>query len=664
METVGADHTHHGFNAGDGQKPRAEPDLGFTVWRRHISPGLIPHTQSSRIWRQASQVGQVPLMRHITERLGTGNISVSRTWDSLPFVMVGRMPIVQARTVPSVGSTADHKNQSEGQGLAGTPRSKPDGSRAIALDSKGLDGHATAFPIGIQRQAQPVPSDQLPFVQHSFAEVHNPHQGGETEAISNSGLSESSEPSMASPVNIQRQAQPVPSDQLPFVQHSAAEAHNPHQDGETEVTSNSGLSQSSEPSMASPMILRRATPPVTSEHFPLAQRSAAGMHESYQDGVSDASGLLSESPISQATPQVFSPISSISMDAVPSSPIVRRVNRASAGPVSTGDTTVSTATRRSGSDKSPEVFVTEGVIQGLSSITGQDLTLLRHSLAKEAGATSSLVLEAPIVRRALRRDTPTVSDESGTDVRADNRVPEETSGYRNSNPDLTFVQSLSHVQKYPDGVVANGDSDSPHGSPQASILRMRQAEPFDTQPMSASSVRRDSPAIVPIILRNVRPATHRTFGVESIHESVLNSIQRQKDSHVAAKGAVSSPFPLLPLVQPAERPLTSSDPATLIWRSPIPVTTTGAPSFDGFGDDQPGSGSVSRNLLPFIARQAAHSTNSNIPQSGIPSLHERPALVGSQEASTSVNHAEVAEQVSRLLTRQLEVERERRGVCL
>lgn len=609
METVGTDHAHHGLSVGDGQRPRVEPDLGLGVWRRHINPGLIPHTQSSRIWRQASQVGQVPLMRHITERLGTGNGSVSRTWDSLPFVMVRRMPIVQARTIPAIDSTAAHKGQPEVYGHTDAPRIAPGGSPVIALDSKRLDGHATASPIGIQRMAQPTPSEYFPLVQRSLANMHDRHQSGMPEA-----------------------------------------------------TGFHGPSQAAELSTVSPMSIPRETESVTSELLPLVQRSAAGTYESHQDGVSDAAGLLSESPISQATPQVFSPVSGLSMDAAPSSPIVRRVNRSSAGSVSTGDTTMPTVTRRSGSSMSPEVFVTEGVAQGLSSITGPDLTLLRRSLAKEAGATSSLVLEAPIVRRTLMRDVPTVSDQSGTDVRADNRTAEVTAGYGNSNPDLTFVQSLSLVQNHPDGVVANGDSGSPHGSPQTSILRMRQVGSLDTQPMSASSVRHESSATVPIILRSVRPTIHRTFGVESAHEPAWNSIQRQKDSHVAAKGGVSSPSRLLPLVQTAERPLTNSDSSTLIWRSPISGVSTGVPSFDGFTDYQPHSGSVSRNFTPSIARQSTHSTESHMPRPGTPSLYEQPALAGSQEASTSVNDAEVAERVSRLLARQLAVERERRGV--
>lgn len=66
--------------------------------------------------------------------------------------------------------------------------------------------------------------------------------------------------------------------------------------------------------------------------------------------------------------------------------------------------------------------------------------------------------------------------------------------------------------------------------------------------------------------------------------------------------------------------------------------------------------------MPFIARQAMNPAGLHVPHPGMPSMDELPALAGSREASTSVNHAEIAEQVSRLLTRQLAVERERRGV--
>lgn len=694
METVGTDHAHHGLSVGDGQRPRVEPDLGLSVWRRHINPGLIPHTQSSRIWRQASQVGQVPLMRHITERLGTGNGSVSRMWDSLPFVMVRRMPIVQARTIPSVGSTADHKGQPEVHALVDAPRSELN-SRATAspigvqretqsatseyfpLVQRSLaDMHdrqqggmpemtsvsnssqgpeiSAASPMNIRREAQPVPSDQLPLVQHSAAEVRDPHQGGWPEVISNSGPSRSSEPSTPSPVNIQGETPPVTSDHLPLVQRSLANMHDRHQGGMPDMTSISGSSQGSELLTVSPMSIQRETESVTSELLPLAQRFAAGTHQSHRDGVSDAGGLLSESAISKATSSAFAPASGMSMNAAPSSPVLRRVNRSRATSVGTGDATMGEATRRTGSGQRSEVLVTEGAPQGLASISGQDLTLFRHPLATEVGVTSSLVLQAPIVRRSLRKDAPTVLDQSGSDARREGLVSEQVSGHGASTSDVPSVQPLPLVQNHPNGAVANSDLGIVHGSYQTSILRMRQAGPIDTQPMSTSSVRHESSATVPIILRSVRPTIHRTFGVESAHEPVWNSIQRQKGLHV--------PSPLLPPIQRAERPLTSSDSPTLIWRSPISGVPTGVPSFDGFGDDQPESGSISRNLMPLIARQEAHSTDSHIPRPGIPSPHEQPAWAGIQEASTSVNPAEVAEQVSRLLTRQLAVERERRGV--
>ena len=614
METVGTDRAHHGLNAGDGQGPRVEPDLGLAVWRRHISPGLIPHTQSSRIWRQASQVGQVPLMRHITERLGTGNISVSRTWDSLPFVMARRMSMIQTRTLPALRSTADHKDQPEGQQQADVPadafRREPDGSPTMAVDSTVLDAHATASPVGIQREARPVSSEPLPLVQRSAAETRDRHQAGGGDGAGFSGPSQGPELSTVSPISLQRAVQPA-----------------------------------------------------TSEPLPLVQRSAAGTHESQRDAASDAGGSLSEPPVSRTPSSFFSPASGLSMDAVPSSPVLRRVNRSSDTSVSTGDATMGEATRRTGSGKSSEVLVTEGTTHSISSPAGQGLTLFRHPKVTEAGATSSLVLQAPIVRRVLGRDVPTVSEQSGTDARPEGRVSEQASGHGHSNSDLTFVQPLPLVQSRLGSAVANGDPGVVQGPYQTSILRMRQAGPIDTQPMSASSGRRESSAAVPIILRNVRPTIHRTSGVEQAHEPAWNSTQLQNDSHVPAKGVLPSSVPLLPLVQATGRPLSGSDQPTLIWRSPISGVPTGVPSFDGFTDYQPDSGSISRNPMPFIARQLAHPVGSHVSRPGVPSMDELPALAGSREVSTSVNHADVAEQVSRLLTRQLAVERERRGVC-
>lgn len=397
METVETDHALYGLNTGNGQGPRIEPHLGLAVWRRHISAGLITHTQASRIWRQASQVGQIPLMRHITERQGTGHASVSRTWDSLPFVMVRRLPMVKARTIPAFRSMKDGNNQP---------------------------------------------------------------------------------------------------------------------------------------------------------------------------------------------------------------------------PLSTWETTTGEADHRTSPGRH-EVLVTERTSQSPSSPTDQSLTLLRHPILTETGAISSLVLQAPIIRRILGKEGFSVSNRSGTDARPDGRIGDQVSEHGDSKSDLAFVQPLPLVQRHPVMARANGDPGVARGLYQTSRMGVGRAR---------------------------------------------NGAELHNDAHVFAKRVISSSAPLLPVVQATERPLPSSDLLPLIWRSPIPEAPIATTLSNGFTNYQTASRSVSPNLSSSLARHVSNPAASYISSSSTPSIQELAASGVSREASNSVNPAEVVLQVSRLLTRQLEVERERRGV--
>lgn len=92
--------------------------------------------------------------------------------------------------------------------------------------------------------------------------------------------------------------------------------------------------------------------------------------------------------------------------------------------------------------------------------------------------------------------------------------------------------------------------------------------------------------------------------------------------------------------------------SAIVWRRSLPNSVT----------DDHVSGSVSHASFPFLARQAATSIVSPATQPGPGFMNDVPVPTEMSQPVNSANIAEMADQVSRFLTRRLSVERERRGI--
>ena len=506
MGAVEADSPSHDPNIGHGHSLGPEQDLGVQVWRRHISPGLVSHMQASRIWRQATEIGQVPLVKHITDRLGTGN-SDFRTWDSVPFVIGRRTTRIQARTIPEANSST------------------------------------------VNPDIQPQPEVPATLSSDSQAPLKRQVRGVSTDAV----------------------------------------------------------------------LLLHASQPVTSS-----------------GDLSSPSGarILSDSAQGALAPDL---------------PGEDR-NEISAG-----------------ADKDHEESATIRKTQDIHSPTGQDILLLKRQSQATACSPPSLVLQPPILRRSSKGNAQTVSSEPDIGDQSVKRMTDQV-----WNASLEHGPSFPHLQhagRKDHGSDVSNVSTGDARQNQEPMLRQAQSQGSSWGHSVATA---DSPTPVLKVQRIINrdahveastdlPSNHaHSHKVPSALGDTLRDSLKTHDSFSAR--TASGPSPALPHVQATGRSLSGSQSPAVIWRSPIPGMSTDARSLDGVSGYRTALGSTDRASLPFLARQVANPVSSQFPRPDTSSMHELSAMTESRKASPSANLGELAEQVSRFLTRQLVVERERRGV--
>ena len=673
MEAVGIHNAHDGVKAGDEHELGSEHDLGVQLWRRHISPGVIAHTQSSRIWRQVTQVGQTPVANHITERFGTDN-SNFRTWDSLPFVIGRRAPRIQARTIPPTSSWTRKTDIERPTGVLvhdHGPKQETDGLPTTSPGSNELNPHPNDSGYEIQRQARAVSPDSLPFLHNSEGGTLATHQVDLSDATSFSAAS--------------RHAQELHLDEGGLRDQSVLGRH--EQTGSDHV-----------------LQLRRPSD-----------------FESTPRHLGNGDGAASDTSASETTPTVTSPTPGVLAEAVPSFKVLRRTYQPRETSIKTGYTGMAPVDLGTGSGQNWEELVTDGKTPRASSTASPDSPLLKHQSRTEGGTTSPFVLQPPIVQRVLQRRLPSVSNESVRTDRSEHpvvatAVPDSSLLKHKSLPEdgatsppvlqrliaqrvlrrqLPPISNESvrtdrlehhvvaqgsegilpvseHLPAQSQSVVQNSET-SDHSRTvsgiflrpgETQVVSMRRTQTMSTQPTSATWGQNESSSSVPILVRKVQRAIHGASGLERRDERAWHNAPLPETSHSSLKENVPGSQSILPLLQVTDRPLSGSDLPPLIWRSPVSGVTTGAGSLNGLTGRHDASRFISHASPSFLARQATNPGGSHFPHPDVSPMEKLPSLAGNSASSTSVNVAEVAEQVSRFLSRQLIVERERRGVSL
>lgn len=594
METVGTDSRHHERHAGVAHELHADRDLGIQAWRRHISPGLIPHTQSSRIWRQATQVGQTPLVSHITDRFGTGNYEF-RTWDSLPFVMTRRRPMIQTRAISGSNLLEDQQSTQQDASVRtydDRAESQVD-STAVSAEPKEPAPHTNASLIVLKRQAEAVSPDSLPLLQTSGGAARDWSRIDLSEDASLSGSTRDQTLHLRQG-NMREESASVPQQQI------------------------------------SP--------------FPVLSKRRAGDLEYTTQGLDNGADVTPDSSLDDTAQTVTPAFRHVPLGTVSSFPLLRSINQSTPTSGSASDTTMAEA----------------------GSIIGS------HKDWQERGIDGRpMALQPPIVRRVLRRDVLPASQRSGDSDQPADRGDEHDSVHGRST-------SIRGMVPYAD---------------ESGIVRAQQskslAKPLET-PENVSFDRPHLRSSLSIVLPKIqRQSDRRTHGEAQAEQTSSDALvwrfaSASRDPRQTGEASSAQQVPtgspdkngsptqsvlagstsVLPLVQATDRSPSNSKLPTILWRSVLPGITNDARSLDGLTGHQAFSGSISHAAALHITREGTHSSGSYVPHPDLSSMHERPASSESREPSPSVDVAELAEQVSRFLTKQLVVERERRGVSL
>jgi hypothetical protein len=268
------------------------------------------------------------------------------------------------------------------------------------------------------------------------------------------------------------------------------------------------------------------------------------------------------------------------------------------------------------------------------SAKAADPLLLKREFVANA-STSSLALQPPILSHALRR-------RNVQDVPNDPAAAEQSSVFKNHG-------SIDHSESET-GVALKSEE----------TLPMRNSQP--PQPLStiASFGRRDSMITVPTILRHAQRSIEGTsgFGREGLHTCDGISLQRGSPSSLRRTTADSQGLP--PLVKAMQRLPSASSLPGIVWRKADPGFSNAGRSLSELTPLARDSESISSTPSVVLARQVANPGGLTPPRHDTPSMTE----LLNHRSTSPPSIAEVAEEVSRFLSRQLIVERERRGATL
>ena len=176
----------------------------------------------------------------------------------------------------------------------------------------------------------------------------------------------------------------------------------------------------------------------------------------------------------------------------------------------------------------------------------------------------------------------------------------------------------------------------------------------------------------PLLLRQSlqsldKESNRLTTGSGTIHREVIGGQKQSRNQANRDIAAVNSELAttsiaVVPEIPSREVPGNLSIPTNLVWRKTTsePARTVFSAANNGYTDSSLPSVSIPVNPnRPNILRQMSNTTSE---MEAVPSNPAIPAITQTPNQTPVVNVADIAEQVSRLLFRQLTVERERRGM--
>ncbi|MFM8925152.1 MAG: hypothetical protein ACKOFS_14830 [Microcystis panniformis] len=325
----------------------------------------------------------------------------------------------------------------------------------------------------------------------------------------------------------------------------------------------------------------------------------------------------------------------------------------------------------------------ERKIDLLPATSGESTSSLRTITERINTSTSNsesaeISLKPETTVTAIEQEQSLVSNEATTNplvFRKNWQQPDETSEEKK----IDSLTATSEESTLPLRTITERINTSTSNSESAAILDQSEAIVASTEgETKVTSVELGQPQVsnlstaTPLLLRQSlqsldKESNRLTTGSGTIHREAIGGQKQsgnQANRDIAAVNSelATTSIAVVPEIPSREVPGNLSVPTNLVWRKTTsePARTVFSAANNGYTDSSLPSVSIPVNPnRPNILRQMSNTASE---MEAMPSNPAIPAIAQTANQTPVVNVADIAEQVSRLLFRQLTVERERRGI--
>ncbi len=331
----------------------------------------------------------------------------------------------------------------------------------------------------------------------------------------------------------------------------------------------------------------------------------------------------------------------------------------------------------------PDETSEEKKIDSLTSTSGESTLPLRTiteriNTSNSNSESAEISLKPETTVTAIEQEQSLVSNEAITNplvFRKNLQQPDETSEEKK----IDSLTATSGESTLPLRTINERINTSTSNSESAATLDQSEAIVASTEgETKVTSVELGQPQVsnlstaTPLLLRQSlqsldKESNRLTTGSGTIHREAIGGQKQsgnQANRDIAAVNSelATTSIAVVPEIPSREVPGNLSVPTNLVWRKTTsePARTVFSAANNGYTDSSLPSVSIPVNPnRPNILRQMSNTASE---MEAMPSNPAIPAIAQTANQTPVVNVADIAEQVSRLLFRQLTVERERRGI--
>ncbi|MBD2624732.1 hypothetical protein H6G48_24980 [Microcystis flos-aquae FACHB-1344] len=322
---------------------------------------------------------------------------------------------------------------------------------------------------------------------------------------------------------------------------------------------------------------------------------------------------------------------------------------------------IDSLTATSGESPLPLRTITERINTSTSNSESAEISLKPETKVTAIEQGQSLVSDEAITNPLLLRQNLQQPDETSEEKKIDSLTA--TSG-ESPLPLRTITERINNPTSNSESAATLDQSEaivaSTEGETKVTSVELGQPQ--------VSNLSTATPLLLRQSLQSLDKESNRlTTGSGTIHREAIGGQKQsgnQANRDIAAVNSelATTSIAVVPEIPSREVPGNLSIPTNLVWRKTTsePARTVFSAANNGYTDSSLPSVSIPVNPnRPNILRQMSNTASE---MEAMPSNPAIPAIAQTANQTPVVNVADIAEQVSRLLFRQLTVERERRGI--